>query len=142
VDDYTAVDELWERVQALRPDFAGKPSPLLPSETVAEVLRSLATVDLAVTSRLHATVLAHRCGCPVTAIAFERKVNAAMEFFGHDDYLLDIFTVELEPLKQTYLKLAENGDALRAQIVRDIQAADAEIQKQNALILKLAGNGS
>jgi polysaccharide pyruvyl transferase WcaK-like protein len=111
---------------------------VLACDTVAEVLRSLATVDLAVTSRLHATVLAHRCGCPVVAISFERKVNADMEHFGHADYVLDIFTFELDMLQQKYLALAANADPLRRQLTQDVRAANDAIQRQNALILGLA----
>lgn len=137
-DDFVAVDELWSRMQRIKPDLEAATPNLLPSNTVPEVLRSLATVDLVVASRLHATVLAHRCGCPVVAISFERKVNADMEFFGHDDYILNIFTVETEPLKKKYLALAANAEDLRAQIRETVRAADAEIQRQYAHILTLA----
>jgi polysaccharide pyruvyl transferase WcaK-like protein len=137
-DDLLAIDELWTRMQALRPDLRTARPNVLACDTVAEVLRSLATVDLAVTSRLHATVLAHRCGCPVVAISFERKVNADMEHFGHADYVLDIFTFELDMLQQKYLALAANADPLRRQLTQDVRAANDAIQRQNALILGLA----
>lgn len=136
-DDVVAVEELRARIQRRKPGLGTTEPALLNSETVGDVLRSLATVDLAVTSRLHATVLAHRCACPVVAISFERKVNADMEFFGHGEYILDIFTVETEALKRKYLTLAENGGQLRKQLVRDVRAANVEIQRQNALILGL-----
>ena len=136
-DDLLAVDELWARVKLLKLGLGTTEPNVLNCDTVADVVRSLATVDLAVVSRLHAVVLAHRCSCPVVAISFERKVDADMEKFGHEDYLLDIYTVETEALKTKYLALAENATDLRAQLTRDVRIAGDEVRRQNVHLLSL-----
>jgi len=71
---------------------------LLPPETAAapriesldDLLRVLASVDLVIASRLHGVLLALLVGRPVLALAYHRKVRDQMNALGLADHCLDI----------------------------------------------------
>jgi polysaccharide pyruvyl transferase WcaK-like protein len=85
-------------------------------DATGPLISLLASCDAVVAARLHGVLLAHVVGCPVLAIAHERKVATLMSELGHDSYCIPIDATEPPAASAALADLLAHGDALRAQL--------------------------
>jgi polysaccharide pyruvyl transferase WcaK-like protein len=99
--------------------LSGDERARLRSESVSAVgslMTLLASCDAVVAARLHGVLLAHVVGCPVLAVAHERKVATLMSELDQDSYCLPIDATDPAKASAALTELLARGEALRAQI--------------------------
>jgi polysaccharide pyruvyl transferase WcaK-like protein len=72
--------------------------------------------DYVVASRLHGIILSHIANKPVLGISYDRKVNTYMSEMDQMEYCVDIHSVEIDSLINTYKKMVENENNIREHI--------------------------
>jgi polysaccharide pyruvyl transferase WcaK-like protein len=76
--------------------------------TTAELLRNMSSTDYIVTCRFHGVVLAHLLNIPVIAISHHPKMTSLMEELGLAKYCVDIRSLDVAMLADTFMALMEN----------------------------------
>jgi polysaccharide pyruvyl transferase WcaK-like protein len=84
--------------------------------TLEELLPTLEVPAVAVTSRLHSTILAHAMGVPTVAVSFDPKVTNYMKQAGQADMVIDIRGVSAAALGAR-LDLLRTDVADRSQLI-------------------------
>src|SRR5262249_5442461 len=101
-----------------------------PVSAVGPLMALLASCDAVVAARLHGVLLAHVVGCPVLAIAHERKVATLMSELGHDSYCVPIDDTDPGAASTALTELLARGDAIRAQIRASAAARRSRVEAQ------------
>ena len=76
--------------------------------TTAELLRNMSSTDYIVTCRFHGIVFAHLLNIPVIAISYHPKMTGLMEELGLAKYCVDIRSLDVALLTDTFMALMEN----------------------------------
>jgi polysaccharide pyruvyl transferase WcaK-like protein len=110
---------------------------IVATDTLAELLATLAGCGLVVASRLHGVILAHRLGIPTLAISFDRKVDAHMEDVGQSRFCLDIRKVDCAGLLRDFATLESSAAAMRQQLLAYVDARQKPLAKQYDILASL-----
>ncbi|MGP8329818.1 MAG: polysaccharide pyruvyl transferase family protein [Methanosarcinaceae archaeon] len=70
--------------------------------SVATLLKKISLSKFAITTRLHAGILALKMGIPVIAIAYQPKVVSVLEYIGVPDCVIDIEDINSDLIKKIY----------------------------------------
>ena len=74
-------------------------------------------VDCVIATRMHAAIFALSTNTPVVLIGYQPKSLGMISYYGLEEYYCDIKMVTYESLKAKVIKVIENNDALKKQIV-------------------------
>jgi len=80
---------------------------------IDELLSAMRPMDYIVTSRFHGVVFAHLLNKPVLALSPHPKVASLMNDLGLAKYCVDIRTCDANTMKDTFLSLVANRDAIK-----------------------------
>lgn len=100
-----------ERILTSRADDHGRSSDQLQrvhNWTTSELLQNMSSMDFIVTCRFHGIVFAHLLNKPVLAISHHPKMTGLMDDLGLAQYCVDIGSLDLALLTDTFLSLVEN----------------------------------
>jgi polysaccharide pyruvyl transferase WcaK-like protein len=102
---------------------------------LGETLRWVASAELVIGERLHASILAAACATPFVALEYRPKIRDFAKSIGAED--LVVRTDELQSLDGTIAAALHNGDQLRARLA----TAVAEIREhQHRVAARLAAD--
>jgi polysaccharide pyruvyl transferase WcaK-like protein len=101
-----------------------------PIADTEDLLSQLSSMDYVVTCRYHGVIFAHLLNVPVLAISHHPKVATLMNDLGLLEYCLDIQTCDLDLLKNTFLRLAENRDQVKARMSERLACYRRELSTQ------------
>jgi len=101
-----------------------------PIADTEDLLSQLSSMDYVVTCRYHGVIFAHLVNVPVLAISHHPKVATLMNDLGLLEYCLDIQTCDLDLLKNTFLRLAENRDQVKARMSERLACYRRELSTQ------------
>lgn len=96
---------------------------ILPPDLDARQYKGyIANTRFFVGARTHATIAAYSSGVPTIALGYSVKARGiAKDIFGEEKYVLNYYSVnDAEPLKKEFLKLVENENELRGELMRSI----------------------
>jgi polysaccharide pyruvyl transferase WcaK-like protein len=108
--DPPAADDV-ERVLTSRTTDHGRSSNQLQrihNWTTSELLGNMSSMDYVVTCRFHGIVFAHLLNIPVLAVSHHPKMTGLMDELGLAKYCVDIRSMELALLTDTFMALMEN----------------------------------
>jgi polysaccharide pyruvyl transferase WcaK-like protein len=87
-----------------------------PIETVDDLMSQLAITDLVVASRFHGVLLAQLLSKPVLALSYHKKIDVLMADMGQAEYCLPINCFDLDTLKERFISMEANRQAIKAQM--------------------------
>ncbi len=123
--DVDAVADVQDRVKFLAPDAMGI-QPFEPAQDLADVMRQMASADIAMVTRFHNLVCALHVGTPCVSLGYAQKNQALLEEMGLGRFSQDVESFDLEILKRHTEKLIVERAQHTAAITR--KAADYELQ--------------
>lgn len=94
-------------------------------------------LDAFVGSRMHSNILALGAGTPVMAIAYQPKTTGIMNMAGMSDYVLDINTISVESMKETFRRLWLERNSVREQLDGRIADVKTEAKRNSELTCEL-----
>lgn len=108
-------DQVFDRVISRLPAGINveRPEGLLPPK---EAAAALGECDLALTMRLHPTVMAVKNGVPFAALAYDQKVSALLADAGLEDCVLDPAAVDRRQLLGRLETLLREGRSVRSRL--------------------------
>jgi polysaccharide pyruvyl transferase WcaK-like protein len=95
-----------------------------PIKATEDLFSQMSSMDYVVTCRFHGVVFAHLMNIPVLALSHHPKVATLMNDLGLSEYCLDIRTLDLGLLINTFIRLADQKDHVKARM-----AEKAELYK-------------
>ena len=129
--DWSAVNDL---LAELPPEVADEVSSPV-TETVEDLFRVYATIDLTVASRLHGVLLSHVAGRPAIALSYERKVEAIMRDFGNERFCFGIDGISIPIIVEGIDALITTRAGISTENARRLAAAAAAVDEQFAAVL-------
>lgn len=109
----------------------------LPDQ-ISELLQTLGSLDVVVTSRLHGVIVSHVLGLPVAAISYDRKVRAHMSDVRQELFCIDIDGPDLARASSMVQSLIEARSAAVSAVRAAIAPRRAAVDEQFAQIMALA----
>jgi polysaccharide pyruvyl transferase WcaK-like protein len=110
-----------------------------PANSVDDVLRQLAAVDLVVASRFHNVLLALLLGKPVVSVSYEPKNDVLMAAMGLADYCQSLDDFDPARLRQQFSALAADAEGLRPMIGESAAQCRTQLDQQYRDLLATIG---
>ncbi|MBK7317613.1 polysaccharide pyruvyl transferase CsaB [Candidatus Villigracilis affinis] len=111
---------------------------VLPQAYSPEVVEGLiARCRVVIGMRLHSLVFAASVGVPSVALIYDPKVKNLMKFLGLSDYALDLQTMNVDSLSDTFHYLWADQKQVRASLAEQGQKFKQLVQTNTTLALKL-----
>jgi polysaccharide pyruvyl transferase WcaK-like protein len=117
-------------LQRLVHERQGRLLTVVRTTRASELLHALSRIHIAVTSRLHGTILAHLCGVPTATLSFADKVRAQMESFGLGRYCIDLQDANVEWLADAVDDLTSRRPDIAQQLENRAAAARRRVDAQ------------
>jgi polysaccharide pyruvyl transferase WcaK-like protein len=114
--DLPAIADLYAAVKEIAPGTGDLGVQKYAVQTTEEFLSNLSSADFLVTCRFHGVVFAHLLNKPVLALSHHPKVTKLMSDFGLSEFCLDIRNCDAQLLIETFTRLVNNQDSVRARI--------------------------
>lgn len=140
--DRRAVDDLLGNVRARRPGLADGAMLFEPAETLHDVMRQMAEVDLVVATRYHNLVCALRMGRPTISIAYAGKNDALMAGMGLAGYCQPIERLDVELLQAQTRHLIADRPGLEQAIEKAGARLQARLREQEGMLSTLLRGSS
>jgi polysaccharide pyruvyl transferase WcaK-like protein len=105
-----------------------------PIHSVEDLLSQIAATDAVVCTRFHNTILALFCEKPVISMSFHHKCDSLMAAMGMSDYCLNSGDLDADRLIETFCRLEQNADALKALIYEKIKKFRDDLDWQYELV--------
>jgi polysaccharide pyruvyl transferase WcaK-like protein len=113
-----------------------------PAKSFEELLSQLATTKVVVASRFHNLLLALMLGKPALAISFHEKDDSLMTAVGLQEFRQNIANFDVSTLIEQFVRLEENADRLRQEIMRKTEGYRTELDEQYSCIFGEIGSGT
>ena len=107
-----------------------------PAHSLNDIATQMADTELVVTTRFHNVVCALMTSKPVLSIGYAKKNDLLLELAGLGEFMQRVETLDLELLKQQFIKLYENRDHYIPKIARMSSGFRADLEKQQAQLLR------
>jgi len=123
--------------------IADSPSITQPPINGTEAMFSeMSSLDYVVTCRFHGVIFAHLMNKPVLAISTHPKTSTLMAELGLSEYCVEARGCEPEVLRETFLRLAANHDAIKAQMAEKVASYRSGLQAQFDVLFQAQGGGA
>jgi len=110
-----------------------------PAQSVDDVMRQLASVDLVVASRFHNVLLALLLGKPVVSVSYEPKNDVLMQHLGLGAYCQSLDDFDPARLRAQFAALEADAARLRPVIARRAADCRAQLDRQYRELLAAIG---
>lgn len=136
--DGLAINDLKDRLKER--GLAGQTGQLIETsiQTLDDLLCQLYTTDLVVASRFHNILLAQLLEKPVLALTYQDKIDSLMADTGQVEYCFPIGRFDLPLLKERFLALEANRDAISKQVRMRVQQYQSALDEQYERIFEPA----
>lgn len=98
------------------------------------VMGALGAMDLVVSMRLHALILAGAMSTPVVGIIYDPKIRAFLESIGQPDAGLEMDELSPEALADVVCSVWSRQEAIRAQIAASVEHLRAQARLNATLV--------
>jgi polysaccharide pyruvyl transferase WcaK-like protein len=98
--------------------------------TVDDLMSQMAMASMVVASRLHSVLLATLLNKPVIALSYHFKVDMLMKEMGQTEYCLRIDRFNVEELKEKFISLKANREAIETQLKQQTQRCRDTLDEQ------------
>ena len=98
--------------------------------SLEELLARMSLMDYVVTCRFHGLVFAHLLNKPVLAISHHPKMTALMNEIGLGRYCVDIRTLDLDVLTETFAAVVKNTDDIKERMAESLRCYRGELSRQ------------
>jgi len=124
--DAAAVRDVLERIT---PELVHRVR-LWPVDSVPELVKCMASVDVVVASRFHGLLLALCAGRPVLSLAYQKKCSALLEELGEGQFGLDIHDFTAQELWERFERLRDRFGVYAARLQAHIEENRRKIDAQ------------
>lgn len=132
--DADAVADLQRRLGVLAHDLTDGIEPFEPARNLADVMRQMASADIAVVTRFHNLVCALHVGTPCVSLGYAEKNHALLEEMGLGRFSQEVETFDLEILKRHTEKLIAERAQHAAFISRKVVDYGLQLKAQERLL--------
>jgi polysaccharide pyruvyl transferase WcaK-like protein len=136
-------------VQNLKIDIENACSPnvtkgieVAASDSLDNLLRLMASVDMVVATRLHGVLLALVMHKPVLAISYSRKVTDLMNVMDLPQYCIDLDNLEKSALEKKFRLLESDMENVKREVAVRVRKFGDELDRQYRGVLSLINEGS
>ena len=123
---------------ALRQRGADANLPVLVPTTSQDVFDAAARGDYLVATRFHGILFCLMSLRPVLGIAYGPKAKELMESLGQGDYVVDVYTLTFERLRDTFLALEANPEERVRLLQEGLPALREVLDRQYDLLIQMA----
>lgn len=110
---------------------------IVHDKTVDGLLNTIASCNVVIATRFHATILPLQLNIPVLGICYYRKSSEVLSDMGQGDYYVEIDGFDITDLKNKFHKLIKNIDIEREKIENKSMQYREDLNYQYDEILKL-----
>ncbi|MEZ2130643.1 MULTISPECIES: polysaccharide pyruvyl transferase family protein [unclassified Sinorhizobium] len=133
--DGKAVKKVLDKIAATGSDVSPERITSTCSQSLHELMDTIAQTDFVIVSRYHNVVSALKLGRPTISLSYNKKNDYLLAQFGQQHYCQNIETFDVEELKRQTQSVMENIDAVRLQIDNCNRALQEKLSEQEALLL-------
>ncbi len=112
-----------------------------PVHSFDDLIAGISMTDFVIASRYHGVILSEILNRPVVGIAYHKKTIDLMAELGQVEYALDIKSFELDELKERFLSLRSNAEAVkkltRERVRQHYQAVENQYDCVSRLLPKM-----
>lgn len=111
------------------------------TQTVDEVLETVASVDAVVATRFHGVLLSMLVGTPAMAVAYHPKTEHLMADGGLANYCFSIEDFDVAEMKARFAELEQERDAIQTRMAQHVARSAAQLHEQYLRIFDQFGIG-
>lgn len=132
--DVDAVADVQRFLTLRAPEKTAHIEPFEPAQNLQDVMRQMASADIAVVTRFHNLVSALHVGTPCVSLGYARKNQALLEEMGLKRFNQEVESFDLEILKRHTEKLIAERAQHAAAIRRKVADYHLELKAQERLL--------
>jgi len=112
-----------------------------PVHSFDDLIAGISMTDFVIASRYHGVILSEILNRPVVGIAYHRKTIDLMAELGQVEYALDIQSFELDELKERFLSLRSEAEAVkkltRERVRQHFQTVETQYDRVSSLLPRM-----